>query len=180
MRSLSSKLLVLLAVLLALGFTIYRFGGTLHGASFSAAKLVLAVRGANPLLLLVSVVAIYACYAIRALRWGVFQQNLGTSNFWSIYEMTLAGFAAVFLLGRAGEPVRPLLLARTEKLPLSGMFGIYVLERVFDIASTAVIAGIGLLLFRGNAGDTQGRGALTSALGSSLFLGVLVAIVILI
>src|SRR6202790_4748329 len=182
MRSLSSKLLVLLAVLLALGFTIYRFGGTLHGASFSAAKLWLAVRGANPLLLLVSVVAIYACYAIRALRWGVFQQNLGTSNFWSIYSMTLAGFAAIFLLGRAGEPVRPLLLARKEKLPVADMFGIYALERLFDLASAAVIAAIGLLLFQsgGHAGDTAGKlETAARTTGSLLFAGVVGAIIFL-
>jgi uncharacterized protein (TIRG00374 family) len=172
MRSLSSKLLVLLAVLLALGFTIYRFGGTLHGASFSAAKLWLAVRGANPLLLLVSVVAIYACYAIRALRWGVFQQNLGTSNFWSIYEMTLAGFAAVFLLGRAGEPVRPLLLARKEKLPVADMYGIYALERIFDVVSAAVIAGIALLVEKRHVPVANATGVvlIVGVVGVVLFL----------
>jgi glycosyltransferase 2 family protein len=146
MQSSSRKLLVLFAVLLALGFAIYRFGGTLHGASFSGEKLWLAIRGADPYLLLLSVIAIYACYAIRALRWGVFQQNLGASNFWPIYAMTLGGFAAVFLLGRAGEPVRPLLLARKEKLPVADMYGIYALERIFDVVSAAVIAGIALLV----------------------------------
>lgn len=148
MRSSFWKLLILLAVLLACAFAIYRFGGTLEGASFSASKLWLAVRGANPYLLLISVLAIYGCYAIRAVRWGVFQQNLGASNFWAIYEMTLGGFAAVFLLGRAGEPVRPLLLARKEKLPVADMYGIYALERVFDVVSAAVVAGIALLLER--------------------------------
>ncbi|HYL61692.1 MAG TPA: lysylphosphatidylglycerol synthase transmembrane domain-containing protein [Candidatus Methylomirabilis sp.] len=148
MRSSFWKLLVLLAVLLAFAFAIYRFGGTLQGASFSASKLWLAVRSANRYLLLASVLAIYGCYAIRAARWGVFQQNLGASNFWAIYEMTLGGFAAVFLLGRAGEPVRPLLLARKEKLPLADMYGIYALERVFDVVSAAVIAGVALLVER--------------------------------
>ena len=128
MRSSWWKLLILLAALLAVASAIYRFGGTLHGASFSGTKLWLAVRGANPYLLLISLLAIYACYALRALRWGVFQQNLGASNFWPIYEMTLGGFAAVFLLGRAGEPLRPLLLARKEKLPVADMYGIYALE----------------------------------------------------
>jgi uncharacterized protein (TIRG00374 family) len=146
MRSSLRKLLVLLAALLAAAFAMYRFGGTLHSASFSGTKLWLAIRNANPYLLLVSVVAIYACYAIRALRWAVFQQNLGASNFWPIYEMTLAGFAAVFLLGRAGEPVRPLLLARKEKLPVADMYGIYALERIFDVVSAAVIAGMALLV----------------------------------
>src|SRR5438132_14347717 len=103
-----------------------------HLGDFSGTKLLDAVRHANPFLLVLSVLAIYSCYALRALRWKVFQQNLGPSHFATIYAMTLAGFSAVFLLGRAGEPVRPLLLARKEKLPVSGMFGIYVLERLFD------------------------------------------------
>ena len=80
-----------------------------------------------------------AGYALRSLRWEVFQRNLGPSHFWRIYAMTLAGFSAIFLLGRAGEPARPILLARKEKLPLSGMFGFFVLERIFDAASAAVI-----------------------------------------
>src|SRR5260370_7884061 len=62
--------------------------------------------------------------------------------------MTLAGFAAVFLLGRAGEPVRPLLLSRKERLPIADLFGIYALERLFDLASAAIIAAIALLLFQ--------------------------------
>jgi hypothetical protein len=146
MRSSWRKLLVVLIVLLAVAFAVYRFGGTLRGASFSGDKLWLAIRNANPYLLLLSVVAIYGCYALRALRWGVFQQNLGASNFWPIYGMTLGGFAAVFLLGRAGEPVRPLLLARKERLPVADMYGIYALERIFDVVSAAVIAGIALLV----------------------------------
>ena len=150
---------MLLAALLAIGFAIYRFGGALHGASFSGEKLWQAVRQANPYLLLVSVAAIYGCYAIRALRWGVFQQNLGASNFWSIYGMTLAGFAAVFLLGRPGEPIRPLLLARKEKLPVADMYGIYALERIFDVVSAAAIAGIALLVEKRNVPVANTTGA---------------------
>src|ERR1700730_16754050 len=145
MRAWSRKLVFVAAVLIVLGFVIYRSRGLFHFGDFSGEKLLHALRETNPFLLFLSIVAIYGCYALRSLRWQVFQRNLGPSHFWTIYSATLAGFASVFLLGRAGEPVRPMLLARTEKLPLSGMFGIYVLERVFDIASTAVIAGIGLL-----------------------------------
>src|SRR5256886_6182456 len=42
-----------------------------------------------------------------------------TTLFRSIYAMTLAGFSAVFLLGRAGEPVRPLLLADRKSTRLN-------------------------------------------------------------
>jgi len=180
MRASSRKLLVAIVGLGVLGFVAYRARGLFHFRDFSGAKLLHALRDADLFLLVLSVLAIYSCYALRSLRWQVFQRNLGRSHLWNIYKLTLAGFACVFLLGRAGEPVRPMLLARTERLPLSGMFGIYVLERVFDIASTAIIAAIGLLLFRSHTGDTQGRGALTSALGSSLFLGLLAGIVVLI
>ncbi len=151
MQTSSRKLVVVLIGLLVLGFVFYRSSGMLHLGDFSATKLLQAVRNANLFLLILSVVAIYGCYALRSLRWKVFQQNLGPSHFATIYGLTLAGFSAIFLLGRAGEPVRPLLLARKEKLPVSGMFGIYVLERLFDLASAAVIAAIGLLLFKSNA-----------------------------
>ena len=86
----------------------------------------------------------------RSLRWQVFQRNLGRAKFWEIYPTTLAGFAAVFLLGRAGEPMRPVLLARRANLPIADIFGIWVLERLFDVASMAVIAAIALIVFRGN------------------------------
>src|SRR5713101_4365858 len=183
MQSSSRKLLFILAGLLVLGLIIYRSSGLIHLADFSGAKLLRAVRNANPFLLLLSVLAIYLCYVLRSLRWVVFQRNLGSSRFGIIYGMTLAGFAAVFLLGRAGEPVRPLLLARKERLPVSGMFGVYVLERLFDTASTAVIAAIGLLLFRSHshAGETASKlETAARTTGSLLFAGVIGAVAFLV
>src|SRR5713101_4438401 len=100
MRSSQRKLLTALLLLSILGFLLYRSRGLLHLAEFSGTKLLHALGEANPYYLILSVVSIYACYAIRALRWRVFQQNLGPSRFWPIYTMTLAGFAAIFLLGR--------------------------------------------------------------------------------
>ncbi len=182
MQSSSRKLLVVLAGLLVLGFVLYRSSGMIHLGDFSGTKLVHAVRHANRFLLVLSIVAIYACYALRALRWKVFQQNLGPSRFGPIYAMTLAGFAAVFLLGRAGEPVRPLILSRKEKLPIADLFGIYALERLFDLASTAVIAAIGLLLFqsRAHVGETAGKlETAARTTGSLLFVGVAAATVFL-
>src|SRR5467141_2605089 len=182
MQKSSRKLVVVLIGLLVLGFVVYRSSGMIHLADFSGAKLLHAVRHANPFLLILSILAIYACYALRSLRWKVFQNNLGPSRFGPIYAMTLAGFAAIFLLGRAGEPVRPLLLARKEKLPVADLFGIYALERLFDLASTAVIAAVGLLLFqsRGHAGETAGKlETAARTTGSLLFAGVVGAIAFL-
>ena len=148
MRASSRKFLLVVLGLAVLGFIIYRSSGFIDLANFSGTKLWLVARNANPYYLLLSLVGIYACYLLRALRWQVLQSNLGPSSLWTIYKLTLAGFSAIFLLGRAGEPIRPLLLARKEKLPIADMFGVYVLERLFDTASTALIAGLGLLLFQ--------------------------------
>jgi uncharacterized protein (TIRG00374 family) len=183
MRPSSRKLLIVLLGLAVLGLVVYFSRGFIHLQNFSGEKLLHAVRGANPYLLALSIVAIYVCYAIRALRWKVFQGNLGPSRFWPIYSMTLAGFSAVFLLGRAGEPVRPVLLARKEKLPVADMFGIYVLERIFDLASMAVIAAIGLMLFKSHAKAGQAASALETAArttGTLFSAGVLGAIAFLV
>jgi glycosyltransferase 2 family protein len=183
MRASSRKLLLVALGLGVLGFIIYRSRGFIHLADFSGAKLLHAVRGANPYYLILSLATIYGCYALRALRWEVFQKNLGESNFWTIYKLTLAGFSAVFLLGRAGEPVRPLLLARKENLPVADIFGLYVLERLFDTASTAVIAGLGLLLFESQAPQSGAANTLRTAArttGSVLFVGLLGALALLV
>lgn len=147
MRTDKKRLWLGAAALVLLGFVLYRSRGELHLGDFSGGKLWAAIRSANPLYILLGVALIYLCFALRALRWQIFQRNLGQAEYWSIYRMTLAGFAAVFVLGRAGEPVRPLLLSRKAKIPIADTFGIYVLERLFDFASSAVIAALGLLLY---------------------------------
>jgi len=141
------KLFIGAAALVLLGFLLYRSRGLLHLGDFSGDKLWASIRGANPLYILLGIVLIYVCFALRALRWQIFQRNLGQAEFWPIYRVTLAGFAAIFLLGRPGEPIRPLLLSRNAKIPVANMFGIYVLERLFDVVCSAVIAAIGLLLY---------------------------------
>src|SRR5258708_7905918 len=182
MQTSSRKMLVVLIGLLVVGFVVYRSSGMVHHSDFSGTEMLHAVRSANPYYLILSLIAIYGCYALRALRWRVFQQNLGPSRFWNIYKMTLAGFSALQLLGRPGEPVRPFLLARKEKLPVSGMFGVYLLERIFDFASMAVIAAIALLRFRASGSSSEKAQALgkTAKPGAALLIvGVLVATAVL-
>jgi glycosyltransferase 2 family protein len=172
----SRKALFAALGILVAGYLLYHFRGSLHLSQFSGAKLWEAVRRANLLYLLLSIVAIYGCYALRALRWHKFQSHLGPSSFWNIYRMTLAGFAALFILGRPAEPIRPLLISRKDKIPLSDIFGIYVLERILDAASTAVLAAIGLLIFESSghlnaqgAGQAFEKGARTAGTFFALF-----------
>ena len=107
MTSRSKKWIFVTIFVLAAGYLIYRSSGSLGLSGFSPGKLWAAIRGANPFWLGAALILIYCCYALRSLRWKVFQRNLGRAEFWEIYPATLAGFSAVFLLGRAGEPIRP-------------------------------------------------------------------------
>ncbi len=88
------------------------------------------------------------------------------------------GFACTFVLGRAGEPIRPVLIARKDSLPIPQMFGVYVLERVFDMAAAVVLAGLSLLFFE-RQGLSGGQGTtiirIARSAGIALLLG-LVAI----
>src|SRR5260370_7074914 len=117
MRASSRKLIVLLLGIVVLGFVVYRSSGMIHLADFSGTKLLHAIRNARVSYLLLSIVTIYGCYALRPLRWREFQKHVGQAHFWDIYEMTLAGFPAALLHGRAGEPLRPLPLPHTANPP---------------------------------------------------------------
>ena len=145
---------------LALGYLIYHSRHLLNISEFSGAKLWHAIRGANYTYLFISIVVIYLVYAVRAWRWQKFQTHVGHASFWNIYAMNLAGFSALFLLGRAAEPLRPVLISRKDKVPLADTFGIYALERILDAASTAVLAAIGLLVFE-SSGHSSAEGAQT-------------------
>lgn len=158
----SRKWLLLAFGLLLVAYLLYHSRAALHLNQFSGAKLWDVIRGANYLDLFLSVVTIYACYAVRALRWQRFQAHVGQARFWNIYAMNLAGFAALFLLGRAAEPVRPLLIARKDKIPVADVFGIYALERILDASSTAVLASIGLFIFE-SSGHLEAQGAAAAA-----------------
>lgn len=168
-----------------LAYLLFRSRHLLNLSNFSGEKLWDSVKSANLHYILLSVVLIYLCYFLRAIRWRNFQKYLGPTNLWHIYEMTLAGFAAIFLLGRAGEPVRPLLISRKDNIPLADTFGIYALERLMDTACTAILAAIGLLIFTAqrHGHPEQTATAFETAAktaGTILCLGVLVAIATLV
>lgn len=169
------KYIFLFLGLLALVILVFKSRNSITLAGFSWNEVGASLREANLPLLLAAIVVIFLCYAVRALRWVRFSKWIGSSEFPSVYSATLMGFACVFLLGRAGEPIRPVLISRKESLPVSGMFGVYILERIFDMGATAVLAGIGLLFFRHSALDTP-ESARLMAMARTAGAGLLVAL----
>ncbi len=145
----SRKLLLLLLAVLAVGYLFYKFRNSITLEGFHWAMVAQSLRDARAFTAWsLAWPHIYVCFAIRAVRWMRFSRTLGRTNFWHVYSATLMGFTCSFLLGRAGEPIRPVLIAKKDSLPIPHMFGVYVLERVFDMAAAAVIAVPGAVRFR--------------------------------
>jgi glycosyltransferase 2 family protein len=94
------------------------------------------VRRARPTLLVGAIVITGVTYVLRALRWQYLLAPLGHTHFSTAFRTTVIGFAATFLLpARAGEVIRPFLLARKERLPATAAFATIILERLLDLVT---------------------------------------------
>jgi uncharacterized protein (TIRG00374 family) len=111
---------------------------------FSAEEFWNSLKQAKQSYLLLGACLTFASYLGRAFRWRAFLRPLKTASLWNIFSSTVIGFSAVALASRAGEIVRPWLIARKEELPLSSQLGAWTLERVFDSLMLVALLGVAL------------------------------------
>ncbi len=164
------KALIILLVIIVVGTLVYRSRDAIRLEGFSWDKLGASLRHVDVPLLLLALLGIHVCLALRSLRWKRFSRYLERARYSSIYVSTVIGFSAIFLLGRAAEPVRPLLIARKDNVSVSSEFGIYVLERMFDMASTVVLAAVALLVVRHRATTEEARALIAAARTTGIVL----------
>jgi glycosyltransferase 2 family protein len=94
-------------------------------------------------------VAVLAGYFGRALRWRVLMRPVKAHpNLWNLFSATVIGFAATMLLGRAGEFVRPYLIAAREHVSVSSQMAAWLLERIYDLLIVLAIFGFALSYVR--------------------------------
>lgn len=85
-------------------------------------------------MIVASVAAAMFSYWLRALRWQLILRPAGRVRHSSVLLATASGYAAMALLpARMGDLVRPLLLTRRERLPVSAALASVVTERIFDL-----------------------------------------------
>jgi glycosyltransferase 2 family protein len=89
---------------------------------------------------------ILICYWLRAARWAVLVQPQKKVSSFSLVGSQVIGFTGVALFGRAADLLRPYLVSRRTALSLSSQIGVYTVERMFDLAATALIFSGALLL----------------------------------
>lgn len=89
---------------------------------------------ADPVLLAAAALIALFAYWLRALRWQFILLPVGRVSHLGVLLTTAVGYAALSLLpARMGDLIRPLLLARREKIPASASLASVLTERVFDL-----------------------------------------------
>ncbi|MBD0372965.1 MAG: flippase-like domain-containing protein [Pyrinomonadaceae bacterium] len=107
-----------------------------------------AVRSADWRLLLAAVAVICVGYLIRAYRWRTLLAPLTPARLREVFVATTMGFAAIFVFGRAGEVVRPVVLPlRERRVRPAASFVTIAVERICDMTLIAVLFALNLLWF---------------------------------
>lgn len=99
---------------------------------------------ANAGLLILAIGIGYASYFARAYRWKYFVDPLKKCSFLALFNAQVIGFSSIYLIGRAGEIVRPAYVAKAEKLSFSSQIAVWVIERIYDCVALAILLGLAL------------------------------------
>jgi uncharacterized protein (TIRG00374 family) len=99
----------------------------------------------NLLYLLAGVALTYVAYVLRAVRWRIFLKPMRQTTTARLLPPQLIGFSALALLGRAGELIRPYLIAKQERLTFTSQVAVWGVERIFDMGAFAVLLAISFL-----------------------------------
>jgi uncharacterized protein (TIRG00374 family) len=106
------------------------------------------IKEADPWWMTLSVVTTVGNMAIRAMRWQYLLAPIGHARFRPAFRTTMIGFAASTVLpARAGEIIRPYLLARQEGLNGTATFATVVVERLLDGATVLLFLAVFVLFF---------------------------------
>jgi glycosyltransferase 2 family protein len=94
-----------------------------------------------------AIALIYFAYFLRAVRWKIFLQPVRPHvKMIDLVSPTLIGFTGLALLGRAGEFIRPYLIARRTDLPFSSQLAAWAVERIFDVGAFTVLMVLAIFL----------------------------------
>jgi hypothetical protein len=128
----------------------------------------------------VAFICIYVAYLFRAVRWAMLLRHIKKVPLFSLLSTQVIGFTAVALIGRIADPVRPYLVSKKTGLPLSNQIAVYIVERLFDAGSMALIFASTILLAAWFGGPDAlphpeimkkvSYGALASTAAGALFL----------
>jgi uncharacterized protein (TIRG00374 family) len=124
---------------IVLGLILYNLSRGGEWRNFRWDRVWLSLVRARPGDLLAAVAITYMSYILRAYRWGFFLNPFKKASFRVLFVGQVLGFSSIYLLGRAGEIVRPAYIAKKENIPPSVMAAVWLLERIYDTLFIAAI-----------------------------------------
>src|SRR5271169_5962745 len=134
--------IVVFLILAALFYLQYR-----HWQSFDWGTFWAQTHRIKKLHVLHAIALIYIAYVLRALRWKTFLKPVRPKvKLMDIVSPTLIGFTGLALLGRAGEFIRPYLIARRADLPFSSQLAVWGVERIFDLGAFTILMMLAIFL----------------------------------
>jgi uncharacterized protein (TIRG00374 family) len=138
------KLLFLLVLTVLIAVGLY----WIIGWDFNWSLFVSSLWNVQPIWLMASIAATLLTYVARAVRWQVLLSPLKSIRMGPLISTNVLGFSAIYLVGRAGELVRPLWLTRREQIPLTASVATILVERFLDIMMLIALFGWALLLVK--------------------------------
>ncbi|MBI4461153.1 MAG: flippase-like domain-containing protein, partial [Acidobacteria bacterium] len=140
------KLSIIVVLLLVAAYVVRRLAASAEWQQFFAAGFWESLIQVRISYLFLGTVLVFLSYFFRSMRWQQFLRPAHRGNLGGIFSATLIGFSALALLGRPGEAVRPVLIARQERVSVSSQAAAWALERILDSLTLGTLLGIALLL----------------------------------
>ncbi|MGH9326360.1 MAG: lysylphosphatidylglycerol synthase transmembrane domain-containing protein [Terriglobia bacterium] len=123
---------------------LYQFRNNPQWKNFQWHRLGFLLAHVDPKLLTLAILASLLTYLIRAWRWKFFTDPVKNCSLWTLFKGQILGFSSIYLVGRAGEIVRPAYIARAERLPFTSQLAVWLLERVYDTIALVVLLAFAL------------------------------------
>jgi len=123
---------------------------SLRGVEFD--KIFAGFKNVNSIFLLPTMVLLLLESLLKSLRWGVILSPIERISQRRLFPLTCVGNMALILSPmRTGEVVRPYLVSKESKVPLSSSLAVILVERVFDILT--ILGVLFLLVFSSTLPD---------------------------
>jgi hypothetical protein len=167
------KSLVLLS-LAVLAIVLYRMAGF----DFDWSLFLASLWKVKPGWFAASMLITFLTYLSRAFRWRVLLNPVKPLRIGPLFSTNLLGFTGIFILGRAGEFIRPLWLTRREQIPLTASVATIIVERFLDTLMLIAMFGWALLVVKVPA-TANGPLSLMKSTAWVMVIGSVAAIILL-
>jgi uncharacterized protein (TIRG00374 family) len=102
-----------------------------------------ALKDAKYIYIIPTLILIFMSHYLRAVRWSALIAPIKKVSVLNLFSATMIGFMANSVLpARIGEIIRPVMVAKKEKVKVTASFATVVMERIFDMLCVIVFASL--------------------------------------